>query len=342
MHFLNLLLNCLTFDIRLIERRRARRERKKILQAERLHFVLSNIHEEIADDPPDIQAKIITHTLRYFDEFQKTVVNDERRMRETISGEVNSTKSAPAKFRAIKNSRYQPMAICKNGAKRQNNALSTRSTRSTRSRACHSAKSNPSRNCELLSFKSAPVVRFAKEISALSISKKSSTSRAPIFHCDQSTITQSGKKSKNLVLKQVLFQQESNVENNTEEQQNENQPNNEPTNQTQKSAFSRQKTLKPHQLRYIENNIDDQKKIEAMLKKLKLARGGDDSSLFSADGKSTDIFDDSEGGGSVINPEDDEEYYEYGVIKEGDMMDDMGGYDENKKYSTDDEYEGKY
>ena len=66
------------------------------------------------------------------------------------------------------------------------------------------------------------------------------------------------------------------------------------------------------------------------------------SSLFSADGKSTDIFDDSEGGGSVINPEDDEEYYEYGVIKEGDMMDDMGGYDENKKYSTDDEYEGKY
>ena len=79
-----------------------------------------------------------------------------------------------------------------------------------------------------------------------------------------------------------------------------------------------------------------------MLKKLKLARGGDDSSLFSADGKSTDIFDDSEGGGSAINPEDDEEYYEYGVIKEGDLDDMHGGYDENKKYSTDDEYEGKY
>merc|ERR1712062_209484 len=84
MHFLNLLLNCLTFDIRLIEQRRVKRERKKILKAERTHFVLTNIAHEIEDESAEVQAKIVSHTLRYYDDFVKTVISDQKRM--TCSG----------------------------------------------------------------------------------------------------------------------------------------------------------------------------------------------------------------------------------------------------------------
>ena len=104
MHFLSLLLNCLTFDIKMIEQRRIRKEKKKIEEARKLHFVLSHIHDEIKNDPPDIQAKVIVHTLRYYDEFERTVLG-ERRVKHNDRNSASkpracgfSTKSAPAYF----------------------------------------------------------------------------------------------------------------------------------------------------------------------------------------------------------------------------------------------------
>lgn len=69
--------NCLTYDIKLIEASRAKRRDKRLQEAEKLDFVLTHIHQEIANDSPRTQARILSTALKSFEGFQQTVFADQ-------------------------------------------------------------------------------------------------------------------------------------------------------------------------------------------------------------------------------------------------------------------------
>ena len=55
---------CLLFDIKLLEKSRRKRKEKRDLKNEKLHFILTHLQDEIANDTPRTQARILCTAMK--------------------------------------------------------------------------------------------------------------------------------------------------------------------------------------------------------------------------------------------------------------------------------------